>query len=61
MLRFAQFTTESGGAMLVNAEHIIGIVEHNGKVWIRTVDDKGADRIMETMAEVINILNDLND
>ena len=61
MLRFAQFTTESGGTMLVNAEHIIGIVEHNGKVWIRTIDDKGADRIMETMAEVINILNDLSE
>lgn len=54
---FIKLTTESGGTMLVNIKHLIGIVEHNGKVFIRTVDDKGADRVMENMNDIIALIN----
>ena len=54
---FIKLTTESGGTMLVNVNHLIGVVEHNGKVYIRTVDDKGADRVMESINEIIGQIN----
>lgn len=53
---FIKLTTEHGGTMLVNVNHLIGIVEHNGKVFIRTVDDKGADRVMESITEIAGLI-----
>jgi outer membrane usher protein FimD/PapC len=54
---FIKLTSESGGAMLVNVNHLIGVVEHNGQVYIRTVDDKGADRVLEGINDVITLIN----
>lgn len=54
---FIRLTSEHGGAMLVNVNHLIGVVEHNGKVYIRTLDDKGADRVLESINEVIELIN----
>lgn len=56
MAKFIKLTAEGGGAMILNVEHIVGIVEHAGKVWIRTIDDKGADRVLNTIAEIEEVL-----
>lgn len=56
MTKFIEFTNESGGKYLVNIDHLIGIVEHRGTVMIRTVDDRGADTILDTIDEVLEKL-----
>jgi len=56
-MTFVTFTAaDGGGRMVVNLQHIIGLVENRGRVYIRTLDDKGADEIIETMDQVIDIL-----
>jgi hypothetical protein len=37
------------------------VVEHRGKVMIRTVDDRGSDTILDTIDEVVEKLAALND
>lgn len=54
--KFVEFVNESGGKYLVNINHLIGIVEHRGRVMIRTVDDRGPDLILDTVEEVISKL-----
>ena len=54
--KFIKLTAEGGGAMILNVEHIVGIVEHDGRVYIRTIDDKGADRVMNTIGEIEEVL-----
>lgn len=60
MSKFIDFTNESGGKFLINVDHLIGVVEHRGKVMIRTVDDRGADTILDTAEEVVEKLKKLN-
>lgn len=52
-VQFVEFINESGGKYLVNVNHLIGVVEHRGKVMIRTVDDRGPDTILDTIDEVV--------
>lgn len=59
-VQFVEFINESGGKYLVNVKHLIGVVEHRGKVMIRTVDDRGPDTILDTMEEVIEKLSAFN-
>ena len=60
-VKFVQFTNESGGPFLIQLDKLIGVVEHRGKVMIRTVDDRGADLILETMDEVKEIIRKANE
>jgi hypothetical protein len=60
-VKFVEFINETGGKYLVNVDLLIGVVEHRGKVMIRTVDDRGSDTILDTMDEVIEKLAALND
>lgn len=60
-VKFVQFTNESGSPYLVQLEKLIGVVEHRGKVMIRTVDDRGADLILETIDEVKAIIRKANE
>ncbi len=60
-VKFVEFINETGGKYLVNVDLLIGVVEHRGKVMIRTVDDRGSDTILDTMDEVLEKLAALND
>ncbi len=60
-VKFVEFINETGGKYLVNVDLLIGIVEHRGKVMIRTVDDRGSDTILDTIDEVVEKLAALND
>ena len=60
-VKFVEFINETGGKYLVNVDLLIGVVEHRGKVMIRTVDDRGSDVILDTMDEVLEKLAALND
>jgi len=60
-VKFVEFINETGGKYLVNVDLLIGVVEHRGKVMIRTVDDRGSDTILDTMDEVLEKLTALND
>jgi hypothetical protein len=60
-VKFVEFINETGGKYLVNVDLLIGVVEHRGKVMIRTIDDRGSDTILDTMDEVIEKLAALND
>ena len=60
-VKFVEFINETGGKYLVNVDLLIGVVEHRGKVMIRTVDDRGADTILDTIDEVVEKLAALND
>ena len=60
-VKFIEFINETGGKYLVNVDLLIGVVEHRGKVMIRTVDDRGSDTILDTMDEVLEKLAALND
>jgi len=60
-VKFVEFINETGGKYLVNVDLLIGVVEHRGKVMIRTVDDRGSDTILDTMDEVIEKLAAFND
>ena len=60
-IKFVEFINETGGKYLVNVDLLIGVVEHRGKVMIRTIDDRGSDTILDTMDEVIEKLAALND
>ena len=59
-VRFIEFFNETGGKYLVNLDLLIGVVEHRGKVMIRTVDDRGSDAILDTIDEVIEKLAAFN-
>jgi hypothetical protein len=59
--KFVEFINETGGKYLVNVDLLIGVVEHRGKVMIRTVDDRGSDTILDTIDEVMEKLAALND
>ena len=59
--KFIEFINETGGKYLVNVDLLIGVVEHRGKVMIRTVDDRGSDTILDTIDEVMEKLAALND
>ena len=59
--KFIEFINETGGKYLVNVDLLIGVVEHRGKVMIRTVDDRGSDTILDTIDEVVEKLAALND
>jgi hypothetical protein len=59
--KFVEFINETGGKYLVNVDLLIGVVEHRGKVMIRTVDDRGSDTILDTIDEVVEKLAALND
>ena len=59
--KFIEFINETGGKYLVNVDLLIGVVEHRGKVMIRTVDDRGSDTILDTIDEVIEKIAALND
>lgn len=59
-VQFIEFINESGGKFLINVNHLIGIVEHRGKVMIRTVDDRGPDMILDTIDEVLTKLAAFN-
>ena len=59
--KFVEFINETGGKYLVNVDLLIGVVEHRGKVMIRTVDDRGSDTILDTMDEVLEKLAAFND
>jgi hypothetical protein len=52
-VKFVEFINETGGKYLVNVDLLIGVVEHRGKVMIRTVDDRGSDTILDTIDEVV--------
>jgi hypothetical protein len=60
-VKFVEFINETGGKYLVNVDLLIGVVEHRGKVMIRTVDDRGSDTILDTIDEVVEKLAALND
>jgi hypothetical protein len=60
-VKFVEFINETGGKYLVNVDLLIGVVEHRGKVMIRTVDDRGSDTILDTMDEVLEKLAAFND
>ena len=60
-IKFVEFINETGGKYLVNVDLLIGVVEHRGKVMIRTVDDRGSDTILDTIDEVMEKLAALND
>ena len=60
-VKFVEFINETGGKYLVNVDLLIGVVEHRGKVMIRTIDDRGSDTILDTMDEVLEKLAALND
>ena len=60
-IKFVEFINETGGKYLVNVDLLIGVVEHRGKVMIRTVDDRGSDTILDTIDEVVEKLVALND
>lgn len=60
-VKFVEFINETGGKYLVNVDLLIGVVEHRGKVMIRTVDDRGSDTILDTIDEVMEKLAALND
>ena len=60
-VKFGEFINETGGKYLVNVDLLIGVVEHRGKVMIRTVDDRGSDTILDTIDEVVEKLAALND
>jgi hypothetical protein len=60
-VKFVEFINETGGKYLVNVDLLIGVVEHRGKVMIRTVDDRGSDTILDTIDEVVEKLTALND
>jgi len=60
-VKFVEFINETGGKYLVNIDLLIGVVEHRGKVMIRTVDDRGSDTILDTIDEVVEKLAALND
>jgi hypothetical protein len=60
-VKFIEFINETGGKYLVNVDLLIGVVEHRGKVMIRTVDDRGSDTILDTMDEVLEKLAAFND
>ena len=60
-VKFVEFINETGGKYLVNVDLLIGVVEHRGKVMIRTIDDRGSDTILDTIDEVIEKLAALND
>jgi hypothetical protein len=60
-IKFVEFINETGGKYLVNVDLLIGVVEHRGKVMIRTVDDRGSDTILDTIDEVVEKLAALND
>ena len=59
--KFIEFINETGGKYLVNVDLLIGVVEHRGKVMIRTVDDRGSDTILDTIDEVMEKIAALND
>ena len=59
-VRFIEFINETGGKYLVNLDLLIGVVEHRGKVMIRTVDDRGSDAILDTIDDVIEKLAAFN-
>lgn len=59
-VQFVEFINESGGKYMVNVNHLIAIVEHRGKVMIRTVDDRGPDTILDTIDEVVEKLAAFN-
>ena len=59
--KFIEFINETGGKYLVNVDLLIGVVEHRGKVMIRTIDDRGSDTILDTIDEVVEKLAALND
>ncbi len=60
-VKFVEFINVTGGKYLVNVDLLIGVVEHRGKVMIRTVDDRGSDTILDTIDEVVEKLAALND
>ena len=60
-IKFVEFINETGGKYLVNVDLLIGVVEHRGKVMIRTIDDRGSDTILDTIDEVVEKLAALND
>ena len=60
-VKFVEFINETGGKYLVNIDLLIGVVEHRGKVMIRTIDDRGSDTILDTIDEVVEKLAALND
>jgi hypothetical protein len=60
-VKFVEFINETGGKYLVNVDLLIGVVEHRGKVMIRTIDDRGSDTILDTIDEVVEKLAALND
>jgi len=60
-VKFVEFINETGGKYLVNVDLLIGVVEHRGKVMIRTVDDRGSDTILDTIDKVVEKLAALND
>jgi hypothetical protein len=60
-VKFVEFINETGGKYLVNVDLLIGVVEHRGKVMIRTIDDRGSDTILDTMDEVLEKLAAFND
>jgi hypothetical protein len=60
-VKFVEFINETGGKYLVNVDLLIGVVEHRGKVMIRTIDDRGSDTILDNIDEVVEKLAALND